>query len=81
MKLKGQLKELTATLGETINPIKQKSLEKQIDQLQKQIAELDKKITKNAAIAAATGAAGAGVGIVRSRNWGSMYNKDTRKSY
>ena len=81
MKLKGQLKELTATLGETINPIKQKSLEKQIDQLQKQIAELDKKIAKNAAIAAAAGAAGAGVGIARSRNWGSMYNKDTRKSY
>ena len=69
------LKELTATLGETINPIKQKSLEKQIDQLQKQIAELDKKIAKNAAIAAAAGAAGAGVGIARSRNWGSCITK------
>ena len=45
------------------------------------MVEVDKKIAKNAAIAAAAGAAGAGVGIARSRNWGSMYNKDTRKSY
>ena len=84
MKLKGQLKELTATLGETINPIKQKSLEKQIDQLQKQIAELDKKIAKNAAIAAASGVAvGAGVAAAKSRskNWGSLYNKTTRTVY
>ena len=60
MKLKGQLKELTATLGETMNPVKQKSLEKQIYALQVKIKDLDKKIM---GAAAATAAAGALTGV------------------
>ena len=56
MKLKGQLKELTATPGETMNPVKQKSLEKQIDALQVKIKDLDKKIMNAAARTAVAGA-------------------------
>ena len=67
MKLKDQLKELTAVLGETINPVKQKELESKIDKLQNEIKKVDKQIKTSGAIGA-TGAVTGGILAYRGYN-------------
>ena len=81
MKLKGQLKELTAVLGETNNPAKQKELESKIDKLQKDIADVNKKLSKSMIASGAAAASSLAMNTAgRKIKWNAIdkkYDMDT----